>query len=84
MKIIITTVFLVLSLVGSQADPLRVLLISGQNNHDWKRTTPVIKKFLEKSGYIKVSVTEKPHQLTQADFKDVDVIVSNWNTHQKK
>ena len=30
--------------------PLRVLLFSGQNNHDWKTTTPRLKSILTESG----------------------------------
>ena len=27
--------------------PIRALIIDGQNNHDWKSTTPALKKILE-------------------------------------
>ncbi len=32
--------------------PVHVLLLSGQNNHDWQRTTPKIKSLLEADGTI--------------------------------
>ena len=32
------------------ATPIRTLIIDGQNNHDWKHTTPVLKKILEDTG----------------------------------
>ena len=28
------------------ADPIKVLIISGQNNHDWKKSTPLLAKIL--------------------------------------
>ena len=34
----------------SAATPIRTLIIDGQNNHDWKKTTPVLKKILEDTG----------------------------------
>ncbi len=73
------TLLLGLTLTGLQATPIKVLLISGQNNHDWKKTTPLIKHFLEKSGDVEVTVTERPDQLTTNSFQNIDVIVSNWN-----
>ena len=33
---------------GDRAEPtLRVILIDGQNNHDWRATTPLLKRHLE-------------------------------------
>ncbi len=59
--------------------PLRVLLFSGQNNHDWKTTTPRLKAILESSGRFTVEVTEQPESCTAATLTNVDVILSNWN-----
>ena len=60
--------------------PLKVLLLTGQNNHNWKATTPVLKEILEKDGAFAVTVTEKPQELKPGAFKEYDVILSNWNT----
>jgi uncharacterized protein len=65
------------------AEPLRVLILSGQNNHQWQTTTPVLKEALESTGRFQVTVTEKPETLTAADLAGVAVIVSNWNTYGK-
>ena len=35
---------------AQSSPPLKVLIIDGQNNHDWKSTTPVMKRILEDSG----------------------------------
>ncbi len=67
------------SLAANPAAPVRVLLLSGQNNHPWQATTPTLQGILEATGKFKVTVTESPHQLTPADFAAADVIVSNWN-----
>ena len=61
-------------------EPVRVLLLSGQNNHDWRSTTPKIKSLLEATGRFKVDVEERPGQLTADRLKPYDVIVSNWNS----
>jgi hypothetical protein len=46
------------------SEKIRVLLIDGQNNHNWRATTPLMKKELENSGRFTVDVAttpEKPH-----------------------
>ena len=59
------TLFLALTLgsiatLSAWASPLRVLLIDGQNNHDWKSSSPWIKKVLEESGLFSVDVATTP------------------------
>ncbi len=61
--------------------PVTVLLLSGQNNHDWQSTTPVIKECLEADGRVEVRVMEKPQSLAKSDFEGVDVVLSNWNSY---
>src|SRR4051794_11261065 len=34
----------------------KVLIIDGQNNHNWRETTPIMKKLLESSGRFTVEV----------------------------
>ena len=58
---------------------IRVLLFSGQNNHDWKTTTPKLRSILAGSGRFTVEITERPDQCTAATFARTDVIVCNWN-----
>jgi len=42
------------------SEKIRVLIIDGQNNHNWKATTPVMKKALEDSGRFTVTVATTP------------------------
>jgi hypothetical protein len=39
---------------------IRVVIIDGQNNHDWKATTPLMKKVLEDCGRFSVAVSTAP------------------------
>lgn len=64
----------------SVAEPLRALILSGQNNHRWEVTTPLLRKALEDTARFKVTVTESPETLDVAALENVDVIVSNWNS----
>lgn len=38
---------------------LQALIITGQNGHDWRATTPVLKQALEETGRFEVRVTEE-------------------------
>lgn len=107
---------------NGSGEKLSVLLIDGQNNHQWQKTTPLLKKILENSGRFEVEVSTTPPgppkkprkpagKLTAAqqkkyakqvkkweatadsikqksealwkqwhpDFKEYDVVVSNYN-----
>jgi uncharacterized protein len=44
------------------ADKIRVLIIDGQNNHDWRSTTPHMKKVLEETGRFSVDVATTPQK----------------------
>jgi len=64
-------------------DKISVLLIDGQNNHAWKKTTPVLVDILEKSGHFAVDVATSPPGKDLAGFRPkfakYDVVVSNYN-----
>ncbi len=64
--------------------PLRVLIIDGQNNHDWKTTTPLLKQALESSRRFTVDVATSPPAKADMSgfrpkFSDYHVVVSNYN-----
>jgi len=66
------------------ATPLTVLIVDGQNNHDWAGTTPVIKKILEASEKFTVDVATSPSKgkamdSFKPDFSKYDVVFSNYN-----
>ncbi len=60
---------------------IRLLILSGANNHDWKSTTPVLKKMYEQSGRFTVDVTENVPELSGRDFAKYDALVSNYTTY---
>ncbi len=61
-------------------DLIKVLILSGKNNHEWQKTTPVLVRILKEAKLFSVSVTEKPETLLYADLKKYNLVVSNWNT----
>ncbi len=63
---------------------IKVLIVDGQNNHNWKSTTPVMKQALESCGHFTVDVATSPPQGQdlgdfQPRFADYDVVLSNYN-----
>ncbi|MDG1325049.1 MAG: ThuA domain-containing protein [Opitutales bacterium] len=66
---------------------IRVLLIDGQNNHNWKATTPVMVNTLESSGHFNVTVSTSPPKKSEPSawkkwnpkFNSYDVTLSNYN-----
>lgn len=64
------------------ANKLKALIIDGQNNHNWKTTTPAMKWMLEETGRFTVDVYTATGPIAndrQPKFADYDVIVSNYN-----
>ena len=57
---------------------IRVLILSGRNNHDWRSTTPFLKRILEASGRFDVRVTEEPAGIDAATLRPYDVLVSDY------
>ncbi len=74
---------LCLAASASAETKLKALIVDGQNNHDWKSTTPLLKKHLEDSGLFTVDVATSPggEDLTgfEPKFADYQVVVSNYN-----
>lgn len=46
--------------VGAADEKITVLIIDGQNNHNWQQTTPVLKKILEGTNKFTVDVATSP------------------------
>jgi type 1 glutamine amidotransferase len=78
--------FVVLLVVGGLfgADapaPIKVLIVDGHNNHAWRTTTPLLKKYLEETGLFKVDVATAGKDVSafRPRFSDYQVVVSNYN-----
>ena len=72
---------LALNTVPVQAGALTALIVDGQNNHNWRGTTPVLKKILEENGLFTVAVATTPAQMDQfkPDFSKYQVVILNYN-----
>ena len=68
----------------ASAEPLKALIIDGQNNHGvWPTTTKMMKKYLEETGLFTVDVATTAPKGTdekfKPDFKKYAVVISNYN-----
>ena len=77
---------------ANAAEPLKVLIVDGQNNHNWQDTSPFLKKQLEATDRFAVDISTSPNE-NAADsewdawrpkFADYDVVMSNFNNRKKK
>ena len=76
-------VWLVLTVVAVAAPPYKALIVTGQNGHDRKGTTPVLKSLLEETGLFTVDVATSPPKGQdmsgfKPDFTAYNVVVSNY------
>jgi len=65
------------------AAPIRVMLLDGANNHDWKSTSPVIRKILDEAAIFKtttVTVDNADLNTFKPDWSQYDVVLLNYNT----
>lgn len=69
---------------ASAAEKLKLLIVDGQNNHAWAKTTPVMQRWLTESGRFTVDVATSPAKGQDMsgfapNFKAYDVVLSNYN-----
>ena len=68
--------------VSSAEDPIKTLIVDGQNNHNWAETTPILKEMMESCGRFTVDVSTCPKKGQdmsgyQPDFSKYDLVVVN-------
>jgi type 1 glutamine amidotransferase len=57
---------------------VQALIITGQNGHDWRATTPVLRKQLEDTGRFEVRVTEEFRGAGPETLAPYDVVILNY------
>jgi type 1 glutamine amidotransferase len=72
------------SMLSTNAAAYKALIVDGQNNHDYKSTTPHLKKLLEETGLFTVDVATSPAakgdmKSFRPKFADYKVVISNYN-----
>src|SRR5450755_1017726 len=62
---------------------LQALIITGQNGHDWKGTTPILKQALEDTGRFEVRVTEEFRGAGPETLAPYDLVILNYADGRK-
>jgi len=82
---LVLMVVLAFSTIGfAGSSTMKALIIDGQNNHDWKATTPILKALLEQTGLFSVEVITSPPKGAdfssfKPEFSNYRLVVSNFN-----
>lgn len=78
--------FVALFTVNAAEAPVRVLIVDGYSNHDWKLTTALIRGILEPTGLFSVTVSTAPAikdapgwDTWRPRFADYDVVIQTCN-----
>lgn len=66
-----------------QPAKIQALIITGQNGHDWRGTTPVLRKILEDTGKFEVRVTEEFRGGGPETLAPYDVVILNYYEKKK-
>jgi hypothetical protein len=84
-RLLLFCLFLGTQLLGAAA-PIRVLIVDGFSNHDWKLTTALIRGIIEPTGVFKVDVSTAPPNAAAAGwdawrpkFANYDVVIQTCN-----
>jgi type 1 glutamine amidotransferase len=73
-------ILLVTHLCGSHAaSPVKILILSGSNNHEWQATTPFIQDILNNNSLFTADFTNRPDTISTKMLNAYQVILSNWN-----
>ncbi|MBW7992235.1 MAG: redoxin domain-containing protein [Planctomycetes bacterium] len=71
--------------------PIKVLIVDGFSNHDWRQTTRVIRQILENTGLFNIEVSTTPASpdapgwnTWRPKFGQYDVVIQNTNNIGKK
>ena len=83
-SLVVVLLFSVAALGQGERTQLKALIVDGQNNHDWRSTTPVLRDILEATGLFTVEVATSPGARASMEgfapkFSDFDVVVLNYN-----
>jgi type 1 glutamine amidotransferase len=86
-KLLAALAILALTTPALAEDKLKLLIVDGQNNHNWKAMTPPMKASLENTGRFTVDVATTPDNKApkeawesfHPEFTKYDVVLSNYN-----
>lgn len=81
------SICLVIPVATGAAEPIKVMIIGGQNNHDWTKSTPYMKQILDEAGHFETTIYNAPGKQAPAEaweawkpeFSAFDCVVLDYN-----
>lgn len=78
-------IVLALSMTGckpalSDDEVIRVLILSGKNNHQWKQTEAVLLNICQAQESLHAEICTRPDTLSLETLQQYDVLLNNWNS----
>jgi type 1 glutamine amidotransferase len=80
-RILFALLFVAAPCVVRATDPtpkLQALIITGQNGHDWRGTTPLLRKLLEDTGRFEVRISEEFRGAAPETLAPYDLVILNY------
>ena len=78
--ILIVLLFFSFNLCAKIPEPVRILILSGRNNHNWKQTTKQLERIFSDTERYAVSITMRPDTLKLRTLEQFNVVLNNWNS----
>ena len=89
--LLILLIFGVTAAKDAAMKPIKVLIVDGYSNHNWKQTTKVVRQILEDTELFEVEVSTAPAVVDTSEWKKwrpkfsrYDVVIQNTNNIQNK
>lgn len=82
-SLILLSILLVFSVEAKNKLPYKTLIITGQNNHNWKASSPVLKQILDQTGVFDCQVLISPPEKSDMsgflpDFSEYKLVVLDY------
>ncbi len=82
--ILLMSIFFTAILLCAQQPPkIKVLILTGVNNHNWRATTPALREVLEATGRFEVRINEEGRGNGLETFLPYDVLLLNYNDYRQ-
>ncbi|MDR0685983.1 MAG: ThuA domain-containing protein, partial [Dysgonamonadaceae bacterium] len=83
-KCFFTFAALIIFSTGINADNIKALIVTGQNNHNWQVSHIALRRILENSGRFTVDLAVSPERggdmnVFKPDFKSYQVVILDYN-----
>jgi type 1 glutamine amidotransferase len=66
-------------MLSQSAPKIKVLILTGVNNHDWRATTPLLREILDATGRFDIRVNEEGRGCGSETFAPYDLLLLNYN-----